>query len=172
MPSILTQYPDAKLVIAGEGKERPELEGRVDALQLRSAVRLLGFRSDATRLLSAADMVLQPSLSEALSLVAIESQMLLKPLVATAVGGLAEVVGADFESPLAELIRPESSIDLARGVLNVLQGGSDLHWRCQRARTAAVDRFSMPRMVSEIHQVYETLVQTRQRDRKVVRQAG
>jgi len=172
LPSILTHNPNAKLVIAGEGKERPELERRIDSLQLRSAVRLLGFRSDATRLLSAADVVLQPSLSEALSLVAIESQMLLKPLVATAVGGLAEVVGADFESPLAELIRPESSIDLARGVLNVLQGGSDLHWRCQRARTAALDRFSMPRMVSEIYQVYETLVQTRQRDRKVVRQAG
>lgn len=161
MPKILQRHPHAKLVIAGEGKERNELERIINTLHLHDSVKLLGFRSDATRLLSAADVVVQPSLSEALSLVAIESQMLLKPLVATAVGGLSEVVQADLESPLAELIRPESSDDIARAVNVILLGGAELQWRCQRAKAAAHDRFSMPRMVGEVLQVYETLVQGR-----------
>lgn len=172
MPMILRQFPHAKLVIAGEGKERSDLERGIADLQLDSSVKLLGFRADATRLLSAADVVVQPSLSEALSLVAIESQMLLKPLVATAVGGLAEVVQADSESPLAEVISPQSSLELARGVQAVLQGGDELHWRCQRAKAAAHHRFSMARMVSEILEVYDTLVKARRGERRVVRQAS
>lgn len=172
MPLILKQHPHAKLIFAGEGKERVELERLISEFGLQSSVKLLGFRSDATRLLSAADVVVQPSLSEALSLVAIESQMLLRPLVATAVGGLAEVVRADLESPLAELIAPESSLELARGVNTVLQGGDEVQWRCQRAKVAAHDRFSMPRMVGEILQVYESLVQERRGDRKGIRRAS
>jgi glycosyltransferase involved in cell wall biosynthesis len=172
MPMILNQHPQAKLVIAGEGKERGELERLIVELNLENSVKLLGFRSDATRLLSAADVVAQPSLSEALSLVAIESQMLLKPLVATAVGGLAEVVRADLESPLAELIRTESSVEVARGVNAVFQGGDELQWRCQRAKAAAHDRFSMSRMVNEILGVYDTLVRARQGERTGVRQAS
>lgn len=172
MPVILKQHPHAKLIFAGEGKERGELERLITEFGLQSSVKLLGFRSDATRLLSAADVVVQPSLSEALSLVAIESQMLLRPLVATAVGGLAEVVRADLESPLAELIAPESSLELARGVNAVLRGGDEVQWRCQRAKVAAHDRFSMPRMVGEILQVYESLVQERRGDRKGIRRAS
>lgn len=161
MPTILERHPHAKLVIAGEGRERIELERLLVELNLRNSVKLLGFRGDATRLLSAADVVVQPSLSEALSLVAIESQMLLRPLVATAVGGLAEVVRADSETPLAELILPESSGELARGVNKVFEGGDELMWRCQQAKAAAHDRFTMSRMVSEILEVYGTLVAAR-----------
>lgn len=164
MPLILNKYPRAKLVIVGEGDERTKLERMMADLNLYSRVTLLGFRSDVTRLLSAADVVVQPSLSEALSLVAIESQMLSKPLVATAVGGLAEVVRADLDSPFAELIRPQSSIDLARGVIAVFEGGDELRSRCQRAKAAALDRFSMPRMVTEILATYDNLVEARRSD--------
>jgi glycosyltransferase involved in cell wall biosynthesis len=86
--------PKIQLVIAGEGEERPRLTELIDRLQLQRHVRLLGYRKDADRLLDAADLVVHPSLSEGLSLVLIQAQMLGRPVVATAVGGTTEVLAA------------------------------------------------------------------------------
>jgi L-malate glycosyltransferase len=83
------------LGIAGEGAERESLELQVQKLGLQGRVRLLGYREDADQLLQAADLVIHPSHAEGLSLVLIQAQMLMKPIVATAVGGAAEVLGAD-----------------------------------------------------------------------------
>lgn len=97
----LSQMPEAcrgLLAIAGEGPERPNLERQIADLGLKDRVRLLGFRQDANRLLQAADIVVHPSHSEGLSLVLIQAQMLAKPIVATAVGGAAEVLGTVLDS--------------------------------------------------------------------------
>jgi glycosyltransferase involved in cell wall biosynthesis len=172
MPAVLSEHPTARLIIAGEGEERSALEQLVADLQLHQVVKLLGFRSDATRLLSAADVVVQPSLAEALSLVAIESQMLLKPLVATAVGGLAEVVCAKSDSPVAELVQPGSSSDLARGVNAVLGGGDEQKHRCRRAKVAADERFSMSRMVNDVLELYRAVIRARQGDQRLAKTAN
>ncbi len=83
-------------------------------LDLNQHVTLLGYRSDADRLLDAADLVVHPSLSEGLSLVLIQSQMLSKPIVATAVGGTTEVLAADVpEHCTAWLAEPGSDQSLA-----------------------------------------------------------
>ncbi len=85
-------------VIAGEGAERDKLERQITQLGLQNAVRLLGFRDDVPQLLAAADVVVHPSHAEGLSLVLIQSQLLCKPIVATAVGGAAEVMQSDDSS--------------------------------------------------------------------------
>jgi len=161
MPEIRGIEPRAKLVIAGEGKERSELESAIYRLGLGEHVSLLGFRKDATRWLAAADVVVQPSISEALSLVAIESQMLFKPLAATAVGGLAEVIGANWERPLAEVLRPKSVSDIVDAVGILLQGGNEVRERCERAAEAAHERFSLNRMTDEVLQIYTSLLASR-----------
>ncbi|MCR9295292.1 MAG: glycosyltransferase [bacterium] len=80
-------------VIAGEGVERANLERQIRSQGLEDRVRLLGFRHDAEQLMQAADLIVHPSHAEGLSLVLIQAQMLGKPIVATAVGGAAEVLG-------------------------------------------------------------------------------
>ncbi len=106
-----------KLLIAGEGTERAKLAHRVKEKQLEQHIQLLGYRSDADRLLDAADLVVHPSLSEGLSLVLIQSQMLAKPIVATAVGGTTEVLGTGAASDCtAWLAEPGNSSDLAKQI--------------------------------------------------------
>ena len=106
-----------QLLIAGEGTERDKLAQRVAEKQLSGHIRLLGYRSDADRLLDAADLVVHPSLSEGLSLVLIQSQMLAKPIVATAVGGTTEVLGVDEpEGCTAWLAEPGNSSNLAKQI--------------------------------------------------------
>ncbi len=76
--------PNAHLAIAGEGALRTKLEETIRENNLASRVHLLGFRQDADRWLSAASVVIHPSLQEGLSLVLIQAQMLRKIIVSTA----------------------------------------------------------------------------------------
>ncbi|MYT24924.1 glycosyltransferase, partial [Streptomyces sp. SID7760] len=79
------------VVIAGEGPQRAELARRIEAEGL--PVRLLGRRPDAAQLLAAADVAVLPSRWEARSLLAQEALRAGVPLVATAVGGVPELIG-------------------------------------------------------------------------------
>jgi glycosyltransferase involved in cell wall biosynthesis len=91
--------PDYQLAIAGEGALRSELEKLIHQYQLGYRVHLLGFRHDADRWLSAASVVIHPSLQEGLSLVLIQAQMLRKIIVSTGVGGSSEVLGMSEPTP-------------------------------------------------------------------------
>lgn len=86
-----TLDPMPLLVIAGEGPLRAELARRIQAESL--PVRLLGRRRDAAGLLAAADVAVLPSRWEARSPLAQEALRMGVPLVATAVGGVPELVG-------------------------------------------------------------------------------
>jgi glycosyltransferase involved in cell wall biosynthesis len=88
-----------EVVIAGDGPLRNVLQDQIDALD--APVRLLGRRSDVSDLLGASDLALLPSRWEARALVAQEALALGIPLLATNVGGMAELVG-----PGAVLVPP------------------------------------------------------------------
>ncbi|MFD9223272.1 glycosyltransferase family 4 protein [Streptomyces sp. NPDC060064] len=87
--------PVPLVVIAGEGRQRGALQRRIEAEGL--PVRLMGRRDDIGELLAAADVAVLPSRWEARSLLAQEALRLGVPLVATAVGGVPELVGEAAE---------------------------------------------------------------------------
>ena len=78
--------------IFGEGDERARLEARIEALGMEDTVSLLGHIDDAPRYLKAFDVFLLPSRTEALSYVLLEAGRAGLPVVATAVGGIPEIV--------------------------------------------------------------------------------
>lgn len=124
---LLPKHLDYQLVIAGEGSYRQQLESLIDSGQLSPKVRLLGFRNDVHRLMAAADLIVHPSRLEGLSLVLIQAQMLRKPIVATAVGGAAEVLDADAAQPqssswIAQANSPES---IAEKLIEALEALDD-----------------------------------------------
>lgn len=84
--------PHVKLVLAGDGEERPALETLVASLGVESVVRFLGTRQDIPRLLQAADAFLLSSISEGIPLTLVEAMLSGVPVVATRVGGVPEVV--------------------------------------------------------------------------------
>lgn len=82
----------AALVVAGDGELRGALESEVDRLGLRESVRLLGARSDVPELLAGMDVFVLPSRTEGYSLALVEASAAALPIIATAVGGNAEIV--------------------------------------------------------------------------------
>jgi glycosyltransferase involved in cell wall biosynthesis len=106
--------PAPVLAIAGAGPLRQRLAERIDAERL--PVRLLGPRDDVARLLAAADVAVLSSIWEARSLFAQEALRAGVPLVATAVGGIPELVG-----DAAVLVPARDPEALAEAVLRVLR---------------------------------------------------
>jgi glycosyltransferase involved in cell wall biosynthesis len=80
------------LWIAGDGPQRAPLQARVGALGLTAQVRFLGERADVGDLLGACDVFVLPSLHEGLGVAALEAMAAGRPVIASAVGGLAEAV--------------------------------------------------------------------------------
>ncbi|MDX3745764.1 glycosyltransferase family 4 protein [Streptomyces sp. AK08-02] len=105
--------PSPLLVIAGEGPLRAELQGRIENEGL--PVRLIGRRDDVSDLLFAADLALLPSRWESRSVLAQEALHARVPLIATAVGGVPEVVG-----DAAELVPYGDAAALGRAVVRLL----------------------------------------------------
>jgi glycosyltransferase involved in cell wall biosynthesis len=105
--------PAPLVAIAGDGPLHDELAGRIRARQL--PVILLGRRSDVADLLGAADVCVLPSVWEARSLTAQEALRAGTPLVASAVGGIPELVG-----DAAELVPAGDAVALAEAVTLVL----------------------------------------------------
>jgi glycosyltransferase involved in cell wall biosynthesis len=85
---VRKSVPNAVLVLAGHGRLQPELEGHLDRLGLRDSVRLLGFRSDVARVLSAADCLVMSSDFEGLPMVVLEAMAASRPVVSTSVGSI------------------------------------------------------------------------------------
>src|SRR5262249_26066489 len=92
MQHVVPRLPNARLLLVGEGPERAQIEQLIDQHRLGANVRLLGLRKDIPQLLKASDLFLLTSISEGIPLTAIEAMAAGIPVVATQVGGMAEVV--------------------------------------------------------------------------------
>lgn len=90
--SVVDQNAAAKLLLAGDGPQRGLVETLIAELRLRDNVRLLGTRHDVPSLLAASDVALLTSVSEGVPLTILEAMAARRPVVATNVGGVPEVV--------------------------------------------------------------------------------
>ena len=115
-PRIITQVPDARLLLAGTGPLETALRDRARAYG--ASVVFLGHRTDVPALLQAADLVVLASHSEALPTVLMEAAAAGRPVVSTRVGGVAEVV-VDRRTGL--LVSPGDARGLANAAVTVLQ---------------------------------------------------
>ena len=114
---LLDRIPDAHLAIAGDGPCRAPLEEHINRLGIGNFVHLLGIRQDVDAILRAADVAAMSSDFEGVPLFALECINAGTPLVATAVGGLPEVID---EGRTGLLVPPRDPAALARALVRVL----------------------------------------------------
>jgi glycosyltransferase involved in cell wall biosynthesis len=142
--------PTPLVVIAGDGPLRPALERRIAAEAL--PVRLLGHRADVADLLAAADVVVLPSRWEARALMAQEALRAGRPLVATAVGGVPELVGE-----AALLVPYGDTRALAEAVSRVLDDPALAARLSARGRARAADWPDEGQVAEQVLAVYGQL---------------
>jgi glycosyltransferase involved in cell wall biosynthesis len=151
---ILPQVPGLRVVLAGDGPLRGQLEAQVTRLGIAQAVRFLGFRRDTPELLAAFDVLAMPSLFEGLPLVLVEAFAAACPTVATAVDGIPEVVDDEVNG----LLVPSGDVGrLATSLVRVLEDKELAARLGAAARAKAVTHFRTERMARETTALYAKL---------------
>jgi N-acetyl-alpha-D-glucosaminyl L-malate synthase BshA len=145
----------ARLVMVGDGPDRPRALERAEELGVDSDVVFLGKHASVDELLRCADLFLLPSESESFGLAALEAMACGTPVVATRVGGVPEVVP---HGEAGYLLAVGDLEGMSAAALELLSD-KPRWWRASRsARAVAVERFSKERVVPEYERYYETVL--------------
>ena len=153
MKIIATRLPEAVLLIIGDGPLRIELESLTTNLGLQNHVKFLGARSDIPELLSVMDVFVLSSFSEGLSLTLIEACAAAKPIVATDVGGNAEIVKHESNGFLVPSDQPE---DLAKAILEILTHDAKAKLMGEMGRKQFEEKFTLDVMVKKYEYLYKS----------------
>jgi len=146
----------ARLVMVGDGPDRPHAETVAEELGLRDRVLFLGKHASVHELLSCADLFLLPSENESFGLAALEAMACGAPVVASRVGGLPEVVEHGVSGFLLEKGNVTAMGDAAAEILS----DESLHAEMKAAgRRLAVERFSAEAVVPLYEGYYESVVE-------------
>jgi glycogen(starch) synthase len=153
---LLNEFPGARLLIAGDGAARNELEQQAADLDIRDRVDFLGWVGPAEipALINTATIVLMPSRQESLPLVALETALMARPIVGTRIGGLPEVIADGQTGLLVESEDATAMADAVRCLLREPELASDLG---RAARTRVQQLFSWKNHVDSYNCLYKKL---------------
>ncbi len=153
IPYVRQVIPDFQVKLVGSGKLEAEL--REKAIPLGDAVEFLGQRMDIPELLGASDLLIQASWSEALPTVLIEAGAASLPVVATNVGGSAEIVQSGIGGLL---VTPGDSRAIADAVVELLQHPEKSRQMGERAHQFVQENFSLEKQALATKDLYERVV--------------
>jgi glycogen(starch) synthase len=158
--SVFERFPQARLTIAGEGPERPRLEEQAVALGLKDVVEFTGRVSPehVPAIINSATVMIIPSWREGLPWVAMEAAHMARPIVATSVGGLPDVI-VDRRTGL--LVEPGSSGAIAEAVVWLLDHPEKAVQIGNNARLQAQNAFTWTGYVKAYDDLYQRLVRDR-----------
>lgn len=148
---VVKTIPQFMALVVGSGRLREGLEEKAKALNLEGKIRFLGYRTDIKEIISISDIIVDPALNEGLGLVILEAQALGKPVLATRVGGIPEVIidnqtgilvpAGDFKSLAGEMIRLLRDAELAARL-------------AREAKKRIELEFSKDKMISRLVELY------------------
>jgi len=150
-PQILGAHPEARIAVVGDGPEGRRLRREARRLNLEGRFLFLGERKDAAAVLSLFDVFVLPSLWEGLPFVLVEAAALGKPIVATAVDGVPEML-EDGQTGL--LVPPNNPPALAHAVIRLMRDKAEARRIGEAARRLVPPRFPLRRMIDQTQNLY------------------
>ncbi len=156
IPDILRRFPKAMFLIVGEGELKAELKMKSKMLKLEDKIIFTGFRNDIKDVLASVDTFVMPSLMEGLPVVLLEAMAMMKPIVATKIEGIREVL----ENGLTGLlVSPKDPQVLSEAIVDLLIHKDKARQMGLAARKVVEERFGVDIMVQKVEGVYEELLQ-------------
>lgn len=152
LPALLSEWPTLSCLFVGEGECREPLQQLAQQLNVRQACRFVGTTETVADFYSAADVVVLPSLSEGFPFVVLEALALSKPVVATNVNGVPEII-EDGRTGL--LVPPRDVPALASAIRRVLRDADAAAHMSQAGQARVTADFTVERMLRETTAVLE-----------------
>jgi glycosyltransferase involved in cell wall biosynthesis len=151
---LRSDHPEVRLWLAGEGPLRQSIEARIEALGLASSVVLMGLRSDIPDLLAESDIFVLPSLWEGMPGSLLEAMASRLPVVASAVGGVPELV---VSGETGYLVPARDPVRLAEALERLVVRPDLRQSMGRRALERASTRFALSLKVAEFEALYDSL---------------
>lgn len=148
---VVARNKNIYFVVFGDGMLRDQLEALITMHGLGQKFILAGFRDNVVQLYKSFDVFVLPSLKEGLPYTLLEAMALGVPTVATAVGGVPEVI---THGKNGYLIRPNNSHELTDTIISVLENGS-IEMISEAAKETIIDRFTLEVMVDKTNKIYQ-----------------
>ncbi len=155
VPAISDAVPSARFLIVGDGERRTELEAMAADLGIADRTLFLGWRSDLVRVYADLDVVVLCSLNEGSPVALIEALAAGRPVVATDVGGVGDVVRHE-ETGL--LVLPKDSAGLAAAVIRLLKDRQLAMALGSSGRRSVYPQHSSARLVKDVSSLYEEVL--------------
>jgi glycosyltransferase involved in cell wall biosynthesis len=152
---VVRKYPNIRVLFIGDGPLREKLEFQVHRLRLNATIQFLGFRSDIKELLGALDIFILPSLFEGLPNVILEAMACGKPVIATNVSGIPEVI-VDHQTGI--LIPPKDSDAIAQAIFQMLRDTKKMRMMGKMSRKRVEEKFNLKQQVSAFAMLYEKML--------------
>lgn len=161
-PAVLEQFPDTRFVLVGEGEQRSHFEKQVRDLGVLQSFLFLGRRSDIPEILASCDIAVLPSRAEGLPNAVLEYMAAGLPVIASRVGGNAELVQ---DGVTGMLVPSEDSAALSAALLKLLSEPALATRLAQAGHEFTVRNFSFERLVQDVDALYTELLSEKRRSR-------
>ena len=151
MSSLVDEWPDIQALLVGEGPEREELERLVARLGLEGSVRFLGYRADLPDVLRVLDIAVCSSDFEGSPAAVLEYMEAGLPVVATAVGGIPDLIEPDVHGLLVPAGDPAALSAALAALLRDPERGREMGARGQQRRRAEFDFDTTVRRLEDLY---------------------
>lgn len=158
MPLVLTEFPNCRLLLTGDGPLRARLEGLVVDLELRNVVSFAGFVEDVASVYRALDAFVFPSLAEPLGSSLLSAMAHGLPAVAVSSGGVPEIIEDDRDGVLVAHPKEE---ELARAICNLLADPHKMRRIGEAARQTIFHEFTAAQLAENTLHEYEKAIRAR-----------
>jgi glycosyltransferase involved in cell wall biosynthesis len=170
LPTLITAFglvasriPRARLVLVGDGELRPTLEQLAATLGVADLVRFTGWRRDLTAVYGSIDISVLSSLNEGTPVALIEAMAAARPVIATDVGGVRDVV---THEATGLVVPPGDAPALAAAMERLARDPAGRMALGLAGRQAVRTRFSRERLVTEMSRSYRRVLAEKRRSKR------
>ncbi|HYX11691.1 MAG TPA: glycosyltransferase [Candidatus Acidoferrum sp.] len=151
-PTVVAEFPDAYLLVVGEGSRLESLQEQARELGIAERVVFTGRRDDIPAVTAALDIAVLPSYREAQGLTILEAMALSRPVIASNVGGIPEMID---DGVTGILVPPHDADALSTAIGRLLRDHQLADTLGRAGHDLAHDRFCIEGMVSSIQEIYD-----------------
>lgn len=156
VPQILETFSSTKFLFVGDGRLKDELQKQAEDLNISSNVIFMGIRNNIPEFLNALDIFAHPSsIREGLGISILEAMATERPVVATNIGGIPEVV---VNGKTGILVPPQNPEALASAVIDLLKNPEKVQEMGKMGKLRVEEKFTTKKMISEIENLYRNLL--------------
>ncbi|KAA3632344.1 MAG: glycosyltransferase family 4 protein [Calditrichaeota bacterium] len=151
---VVAKFPDFKLNIGGEGTMKQQLQDLIDSLKLNANVSIIGFYDNQKiyDLIKEQSFLVMPSLQEGFGVAAVEAFACSRPVVATNVGGIPEIV---TDNQNGYLVEPNNVDALADAMIRMLSNRENMIKMGQNGYKVAKEKYDWEKSVAQMVELYE-----------------